>query len=170
MCFRLPAHQQDVTYGDLLKSFTMTGLFQKVGSYVLSSLVSEYEPFAKCTVHIVKQQEVVTYLSPVKCLRQVIGKNCIWLLDRSTLNNLMTWFRGVQRAEIWNSKVSKIDTQNAEMLYICSNAETFVHVAIQNFTTWLSYTKFWKTAGQKTVPINCVVCPTAVAKYCLGIL
>jgi len=37
-----------------------------VGSYVLSSLVSEYDPFAKCTVHIVKQQEVVTYLSPVE--------------------------------------------------------------------------------------------------------
>jgi len=56
------------------------------GDLLLSDLVPEcvhsihcYEPFAKCTVHIVKQQKVVTYLSPVKVVANgiLIGKKIV---------------------------------------------------------------------------------------------
>jgi len=38
-------------------------------------------------------------------------------------------------------------------------AEMFIHVAIQNFTTWLSYIVLGITAGQQTITIDSVVCP-----------
>ena len=38
-------------------------------------------------------------------------------------------------------------------------AEMFIHVAIQNFTTWLLYIVLRITAGQQTITIDSVVCP-----------
>ena len=64
---------------------------------------------AKCMIHIVKQQHVVTCRSLLQTgSRFLIGKNCPWLLYHSLLDVLIALFRGVQSA---NSKVSKVVTE-----------------------------------------------------------
>jgi len=47
--------------------------------------------------------------------------------------------------------------RNAHNYMICSKAEAFLHVAILNLTTCISYTELRITAGQQTISINCVV-------------
>jgi len=61
---------------------------------LLSNLVPEYvwsircsEPFAKCMIHIVKQQEVVTYMSPVE-----VFVNGITFFDRQILSMIALSF------------------------------------------------------------------------------
>ena len=46
-----------------------------------------------------------------------------------------------------------------------ASAEMFIHIAIQNFTMWLSYTELRITAGQQTI-FNRVVCPTTFSEIC----
>ena len=41
--------------------------------------------------------------------------------------------------------------QNAEMLIYMLKAETFTHVAIQSFTTWLSYCRAHSNSCQQTI-------------------
>ena len=109
MYLRVPTYKQCMSrmhYGDLLLSDLVLECVHSIHCY---------EPFAKCTVHIVKQQEVVTYLSPVEVFANgiLIEKNCLWLLYCSLLNVLIALFTGVQSA---NSKVSKIVTEIKNLL------------------------------------------------------
>ena len=48
---------------------------------------------------------------------------------------------------------------------VCSKAEVFIHVAIQNFTMWLSFTEIRITAGQQTISDQCVLCLTTLVRY-----
>jgi len=57
-------------------------------------------------------------------------------------------------AKCWNImlKMQIVCSKYKKCSYIlCSRAEVYIHVAIQNFTTWLSYTELRIRDGQQTI-------------------
>ena len=142
-------------------------------------------------IHILKQQEVVTYESPVEVFATEIK-----IVNWQKLSLIAWWFSS-EGLDLWGVRGQRygIPLMN-EMLCetSCSNIETwcwkiskyrlmlknahikgatFIHVAIHYFIMCLSYTELRVTAGQQTISdqVRCMSDDfSEIMKYCFSII